>query len=232
MSVCDEIRQKPRAICVVTGHYGSGKSTFSVGLAEILKARLIETGRQDFPVRLADLDIVNPYFRSADSRRILENQGIEVIVQQFANTNVDIPSIPGELNRVFEMDAYSVLDIGGDDSGAAVLGGLSEKIKRYGFLHFHVVNFKRPMTETPEDALRVLQDVERMAKLPVTHLVNNTNLGEMTERETMEASFARMDALSRLSGIEAVLHTGIYDTTSGGHDHEVMLLRNSTKKYF
>ena len=111
-------------IVIVTGHFGSGKTNVAVNLA----ARLAKAGKK---VAIADLDIVNPYFRTADDTELLSELGVRCIIPEFANSNVDIPSIPSEINAVFEgtaQDDVCILDVGGDDSGAVALGMFAERI--------------------------------------------------------------------------------------------------------
>lgn len=223
--------QKKPCILVVTGHYGSGKSLFAVNAAVGLKRLLRETGNE-LPVTLCDLDIVNPYFRSADSEALLEQAGVELIAQQFANSNVDIPSIPGKLNRVFDRQGFSVLDIGGDDSGASVLGGLSAKLKEYGFSHYNVVNFKRPQSATAEDAYETIRSIETTARLPVTGLVHNTNLGEETYPELLCEYAGEAERLSKMLGLaEPIIHTYAGEF-SLPFDGELYQLLNYTKRYY
>ena len=111
-----------KRITLFAGHYGSGKTNIAVNFAFDLR-------KKGLPVIIADLDIVNPYFRTADSRNELQEAGIELIAPEFANTNLDIPALPKELYRVTaEKDKHVVLDIGGDDSGAVALGRLTPDI--------------------------------------------------------------------------------------------------------
>ena len=100
---------------VVVGHYGSGKTEFSLNLA----FRLREQGEK---VTIVDLDVVNPYFRTADAVKELKAQGIRVIVPEYANTNVDVPALPPDIFAAFETEGTVIFDVGGDDDGAIVLG--------------------------------------------------------------------------------------------------------------
>ena len=225
------MQQNEQCIIVVTGHYGSGKSCFSVNLAKEIQARLKEK-KSDLPVVLADLDIVNPYFRSADSEALLKVAGVDVITQQFANTNVDNPSIPGKLNLVFERKGISILDIGGDDSGAAVLGGISDKLKEYGFRHFNVVNFKRPQSENADTAYECIRDIETMARLPVTDLLNNTNLGEETYPEILSQSVGEAKKLAELLHLNNALSHSYVGEYPLPFDGDLFIMQNYTKRYF
>lgn len=223
-ALVSDILKREKNIIIVSGHYGSGKSLLSVNLALDLKR-----AKENSPVALCDLDIVNPYFRSADSKELLQKNGVEAIVQQFANTNVDIPSIPPELNTVFERDMYSVLDVGGDDAGARVLGAYEEKIKKYGYIHLCVINFARPLSATAKDAANYVREIEKSSCTKVTAIVNNTNIAFETTKEMFEKSFAKADELSFL------LSLPVYSSFVGESfksDRDIYFMRNLTKQYF
>ena len=110
---------------IIIGAYGSGKSEVSVNCALLLKERM-----KDNKVLLADLDIVNPFYRSADAARKLNDSDIRVIFPSYANSNVDAPVLSGEIYVIFDDDSYvGVFDIGGEDMGANVLGSLNNRLK-------------------------------------------------------------------------------------------------------
>lgn len=225
-SLKDIFFENQKVICAITGHYGSGKSFFSVNLALMLK--------QAFPnqyVSMTDLDIVNPYFRSADSEQLLCKNQIEVIRQEYANSNVDLPSVPAELNKIFERDGKSVLDIGGDDSGAIVLGTIAHKLKSYGFYHFFVVSFCRPRTSTPKEAYECLKQIETTANLPVTHIINNTNLGDETTSDILLSSVEKAKELAFLCGLEHKLYHTCAKANFNPPDSFISM-HDYTKKYF
>lgn len=183
-------------IQIITGHYGCGKTNLSVNLA----LRLAEAGKK---VCLVDLDIVNPYFRAADSRRLLEEKGVSVMASAFANTNLDIPAVPSAIRSVFDDRTRTVLlDVGGDDAGAAALGQFSNMIREENnFRLLYVFNARRPLTKTPEEALRILREIETASRIPAGELVNNTNLGPETDAAVVEGSAGYARELSRLSGL-------------------------------
>ena len=185
-----------KRVTVLTGHYGSGKTSLAVNWA----LRLSESGRA---VTVADLDIVNPYFRTTDRRRELEARGIRLIASQFANSNLDLPALPAELYSVVESrEGYAVLDVGGDDMGAVALGRYAPFLVAEGdYEMLFVVNFCRPLTRTALDALGVLREVEAACGLPATALVNNSNLGRETTADTILKTVERMQELSQLVGL-------------------------------
>ena len=185
-----------KRVTVLTGHYGSGKTSLAVNWA----LRLSESGRA---VTVADLDIVNPYFRTTDRRRELEARGIRLIASQFANSNLDLPALPAELYSVVESrEGYAVLDVGGDDRGAVALGRYAPfLLAEADYEMLFVVNFCRPLTRTALEALGVLREVEAACGLAATALVNNSNLGRETTANTVLKTVERMQELSQLAGL-------------------------------
>jgi len=170
-------------INVFTGHFGSGKTETAINYAVMLH----KTG---YMTTLADMDIVNPYFRSADAKMRLETMGIRVIAPVFANTNTDVPALPGTVNRIFqEKNGYAVMDIGGDDLGARVVSTYRKKIIHGDYRHFFVVNARRPLTSGVKEIVHFVREIEETAGLPVTGLVNNTNVMAFTTiNDIMEGS--------------------------------------------
>ena len=183
-------------LTLFAGHYGSGKTNIAVNYALHLAAE----GKQ---VCIADLDIVNPYFRTKDSAAVLEAAGIHLISPQFANSNVDLPALPAEAYRlVTDRSTYGIMDIGGDDRGAYALGRYVPGIlEENNYRMIFVANASRPLTRTPEDAMEVMGEIEAACGLKFTDLVNNTNLGDLTTAETVLASQEYMEKLSQLSGL-------------------------------
>ena len=168
-----------KRLTLFAGHYGSGKTNIAVNYA----IALAKEGKQ---VCIADLDIVNPYFRTADSDKDLAAAGVTLISPQFANTNVDLPALPAEAYRlVQDKSIYGVMDIGGDDRGAYALGRYVPFIKEEGnYRMVFVANFCRPLTTTAEEALEVMREIENACSLQFTDIINNSNLGPETTPET------------------------------------------------
>ena len=161
-----------KRVTIFVGHYGSGKTNIAVAYAKYLHS----LGKR---VTIADMDIVNPYFRTKDSKGELARLGIELISSEFANSNVDLPALPSELYGVVEnRDRYAVLDIGGDDRGAYALGRFVPYIKEENdYEVIFVANKYRPLTRTPEEALEVMREIETAGGMKITAIVNNSNLG-------------------------------------------------------
>lgn len=193
-------RRFPHRLTLVTGHYGTGKTEFSVNLALALAA---EGGR----VALADLDIVNPYFRSRERRELLEAAGIWLVATSQALADADVPALPAELHTVLEdRDIRGVLDIGGDPSGARVLRRYRPKILKEDHQLLYVVNAARPEVRTAERSVEVLRAIEAVTGLSCTGLVNNTHLcGETTPEDVREGALLA-EEVSRMTGVPVVCH--------------------------
>ena len=185
-----------KRVTIFVGHYGSGKTNIAVAYAKYLNS----IGKS---VTIADMDIVNPYFRTKDSKGELRELGIELISSEFANSNVDLPALPSELYGVVEhKDRYAVLDIGGDDRGAYALGRFAPYIlEENDYEVVFVANKYRPLTRTADEALAVMREIEAAGGIGITAIVNNSNLGELTDKETVESSVGYIEELSRLSGL-------------------------------
>ncbi len=185
-----------KRVTILTGHYGSGKTSIAVAYALSLHA----AGNK---VSICDLDIVNPYFRTTDHRRELEQNGVRLVASPFAGSNLDIPALPKELYAAIDdASGYAVLDVGGDDRGAVALGRYVPDIVSEGdYEMLFVTNFFRPLTRTAEDALGVLREVETACGIRATALVNNSNLGRDTTAADVLGTLERMRTLSALSGL-------------------------------
>lgn len=191
-----------KRITLFAGHYGSGKTNIAVNYA----LRLADKG---LAVTIADLDIVNPYFRTKDSMDQLEKAGVHLISSAYANTNVDVPALPQEMYAVTEdKSRYAVVDVGGDDRGALALGRLTSYIlEENNYEMLFVANRSRPLTADAAAALAVMKEIESACGIPFTGLVNNTNLGPLTTPETVHDSLLWMEEISRQSGLPVVMTT-------------------------
>jgi len=161
-------------ITIFAGHYGSGKTSIAVNYALKLKNRYPK-------VAIVDLDIVNPYFRTKDSAVVLRDAGIKLISSDYANSNLDAPAIPGEINAVFDDPAlYSVIDVGGDDRGAYALGRYFEKLHTNEVSAYLVVNMYRPLSRDAQATVEIMREIEAAARIRFSGIINNSNLGQDT----------------------------------------------------
>ena len=191
-----------KRLTLFAGHYGSGKTNIAVNYA-------LQLAKEGKKVCIADLDIVNPYFRTADSAKELEAAGIDLISPKFANSNVDLPALPAEAYRLVEdKSSYGVMDIGGDDRGAYALGRyVPFIIKENNYRMIFVANCYRPLTKTAQDALEVMREIEAACGLKFTDIVNNSHLGNFTDVRTLLDSQDFIKELSALSGLPVYLTT-------------------------
>ena len=185
-----------KRITLLAGHYGSGKTNIAVNMALDLK-------KQRERVAIADLDIVNPYYRTLDSKEALEAAGVKLIVSPFANSNLDIPALPQAMYAVVDdRELNCIIDVGGDDSGAVALGRLSPRIREennYDMLL--VINKYRPLTPDAESIYEVMLEIEAAAHLKFTGIVNNSNLGAITKADTVLDSVRFAEECSAKTGL-------------------------------
>jgi len=193
-----------KRLTLFAGHYGSGKTNIAVNYA-------LHLAREGKDVVIADLDIVNPYFRTKDSAKVLEEAGVALISPQYANSNVDLPALPAESYRlVQDKSIYGIMDIGGDDRGAYALGRYVPAIKEENnYRMVFVANASRPLTRTPEEALEVMREIEAACGLKFTDIINNTNLAAETTAETVLNSVPYVEELSRISGLPVFATTAV-----------------------
>ena len=185
-----------KKINIVTGHYGSGKTNFSANLA-------VKTAENGGKVTVVDLDIVNPYFRSADFGELFSGKNIELIAPLYANSNLDIPAISFDLERIAAEDGSLVIDVGGDDAGAIALGRYAKAFEAFSddIDMFYVVNCRRFLTRTAAEALELMYEIEAAAQMKHTAIVNNTNLLYETTAEILEESAGFAGEISEKSGL-------------------------------
>ena len=182
-------------IKIIVGHYGSGKTELALNMARSIRA----SGRR---TALVDLDIVNPFFRSAEQGAWLKDNGIRLLAPTFALTAVDIPALPAEILSVFsDAELNTVFDVGGDDAGALALGRYKRYFEESGYELIYVVNRFRPRSGTVSEIMEMMRRVSECARLQPTGLINNSNLGEMTDQKTMEEGHELLMAVSRESGL-------------------------------
>ena len=210
-----------KRIVLLCGHYGSGKTNVAVNLALSLRNRYEK-------VTVADLDIVNPYFRSKDSQEELERAGIRLICSAYANTNVDIPALPQELYAITDDASHRVvIDVGGDDRGALALGHISPAILGEGdYEMLLVINCYRPLTRDAESTLEVMHEIETACKIRFTGLVNNSNLGAETTEEDVLSSLKYAEEVSSLTGLPVMMtavHESLYDALADKIPHPFAL---------
>ncbi len=203
----------PKRITVFAGHYGSGKTNIAINYALMLS-------KNSDKVSIADLDIVNPYFRTKDSAKALSEAGVKLISSEYANTNVDTPALPAEIYSVFEDKSQTaVIDVGGDDRGALALGRYVPFMEEEGnYEMLFVINKHRFLTGDAERTIEIMKEIESAAKFAFTGIVNNSNIGEETTAQTVLNSVSYAKEVSALSGLPIKMTTvksSLYDELNG-----------------
>ncbi len=190
-------------IHIFSGHFGSGKTEVALNFAMKLK----EQGEK---VKIVDLDIVNPYFRTNDAREMLEKRGVELIANSYASTNLDMPTVPLNLLSVFDnTDFVVIFDVGGDDDGAFALGQYKQYFDKEAYEMHFVVNTKRPLTQKSEELLEIANRIEFASRLKFTDIYNNTNLSSLTDENTLFSNYKEIDKLSQEMGIMVKKNCGL-----------------------
>lgn len=165
---------------IIIGAYGSGKSEYSINLARSLNV----DGNK---VSLADLDVVNPYFRSRDVRAEFAQEKIDVIAPEGEYSHADLPMISPRIKGAIEDTSRTViLDVGGDPAGCRTLGRFWDAINQRGYRMYLVINTSRPFTSNSSEILAMIQMLENSSKLKISELICNTNLMEYTDQKLVE----------------------------------------------
>ena len=202
-----------KRITLFAGHYGSGKTNVAVNYALALKKEFSR-------VAVADLDIVNPYFRTKDSEAMLEKNGIHLICSDYANSNVDVPALPAEAYAVLDdKSLYAVIDVGGDDRGALALGRYApEIISENDYEMLFVINKYRPLTRESRSTVEVMREIERAGGIKFTGIINNSNLGDETTAQNILDSLGYADEISQITALPIVMTTvkdDLYKSVAG-----------------
>lgn len=191
-----------KKITIITGHYGSGKTNLSVNLA-------MKAAEEGESVAVVDLDIVNPYFRTADFRELFGENGIKLIAPDFANTNLDVPSLQFDVEQLAASEDRLIIDVGGDDAGAVALGRYAEALSVYedDIEMLYVINQRRYLTSTSDEVTGLMHEIEAAARMKHTAIVNNTNLGSETTACVVEGSLEFACETAEKSGLPLMFTT-------------------------
>ncbi len=192
-----------KRVLLLCGHYGSGKTNIAVNMA-------MEMRKERENVAIADLDIVNPYFRSKDSEAELKTAGIRLICSNYANSNVDIPALPEDLYALTDdVRLSAVIDVGGDDRGALALGRIAPALlAENNYEMLMVINRYRPLTPDASSTIEVMREIEVACGMKCTGLINNSNLGCETTAHTVLSSVQYAEETARQAGIP-LLYTAV-----------------------
>ena len=198
-------------IVTLVGHYGSGKSELAINLALLFAATKDCTFETEMTnaskVRLVDLDIVNPYFRSREVADFLLQRNIEVLCSAEDFPGVDLPYMPGNIAKIFQDEsAYAVIDAGGDPAGARVLARYSDEISKAKSEVYFVINGNRPQTKNSESTVKYMNDIQGASGLRITGIINNTHLLDKTEPEDVLEGSRLVGEVSQMTGIPVIAH--------------------------
>ena len=191
-----------KKITVITGHYGSGKTNLAVNLA-------LECSKTGDPVTVVDLDIVNPYFRTADFAELFKAHGITLAATAYANTSLDIPAVTFDLERMAYEPGYLIVDVGGDDAGAAALGRYSAALNEYVLDRLdmlYVINRYRYTVDNAAEEAALLRNIEAASRMNCTGIINNSNLGIETTAEIFLNSIQYVQKISELTRLPIVFN--------------------------
>ncbi len=191
-----------KRVTVFAGHYGSGKTNIAVNYA-------LESAKLGRKTAIADIDIVNPYFRTKDSEQVLEDAGIRLISSEYANTNVDTPALPADIYSVFaDKSITAIIDVGGDDRGALALGRYVPYMRQENdYEMLYVINKYRYLTADARSAVEVMREIETAAGVKFTGIVNNSNIGEETTANLVLKSVEYAEEVSHLTGLNIKMTT-------------------------
>ena len=190
-----------KRVTLLVGHFGSGKTEIALNGALDLAAAGERT-------TLADLDVVKPYFRSRSARAILSDAGIELLAPTGANVHADLPIIVPQIrSHLRDPNRRLIMDVGGDDVGARVLGSLSDVVPFDDTDCLLVLNFRRPSTPDPDSALQMIREIEVVGRVPVSGLISNTHLMEETTPAVVVDGYRQAVETARLADVPLVAVT-------------------------
>lgn len=191
-----------KKIIIICGHYGSGKTNFAMNLA-------MDLHKNGQKITIVDLDVINPYFRTSDYAEMLENKSIHVICPPFAGTTLDTPALSAEIYSIFEQkEGHVIIDVGGDDAGAAALGQFARLIlKENDFEMLYIVNKFRKLVGTPPEAVEIMHEIEGACHIKATAIVNNSHLSNLTSVDDILSSVDYAEETSRISKLPLKITT-------------------------
>ncbi len=183
-----------RRVNVICGHYGTGKTNLSINLA-------LDCAKEGYNVTLIDMDVVNPYFRSSDYADELTKKGVRVLGPNFANSNLDTPSLPAAIGDAIADGEKVIIDVGGDDAGATALGVYRRQLEKAEPEVVYVINKYRSQTTVPDEAIQILSEIENAAHIKATCIANNSHLKDQTTEELILESLPFADRVSEMTGL-------------------------------
>jgi hypothetical protein len=199
------LRIDVKGIVVIVGNYGSGKTETAINLALYKK-------KAGLSVSIADLDLVNPYFRTREALKPLEKAGPKVGLPDLKYLNADLPILtPKVANMIKDSSDVAILDAGGDDTGVTVLAALNESLSKKNVNMIQVINPYRPFTQTIQGCIKIKDEIENSSKLKVTGLASNANLIDETTPDNIYHGYEMLQELSLITGLKIEFITAAID---------------------
>lgn len=187
-------------LTIIIGAYGSGKSEIAVNMSLAQRKAL-----PDKKLLIADLDIVNPFYRSSDCGAVLEEAGVRLITPLYAGSNVDAPVLTPEMYVIFDDESYQgIFDIGGEDMGAIVLGSIKKRIENTDTAIYMAVNTLRPFTSDAEQIAIMTNELTAASGFKIDGYLNNTNLLEETTADILAEGENKILEASKITGISLI----------------------------
>jgi hypothetical protein len=184
-------------IIMIVGNYGSGKTELSVNLA----IQWVSAGHE---VQIADLDIVNPYFRCREAQKLMEHNKIRVVVPPGAMASADLPVVVPEIQGMLDPKTKGIrlFDVGGDEVGARLLASLSKRIEnlKQPYSLWQVINSKRPFTHRVSGCIAMMESIEKASRLKISGFVANSHLMEETTPEVILEGWKLAHAVAAQTG--------------------------------
>lgn len=194
---------KLKGIVIICGNYGSGKTETAINLAAARK-------KDGIDVKIADLDLVNPYFRTREARGYLEDMGIEVVLPDKKYMHADLPILtPAVAGIIQQPSELTILDVGGDDTGVTVLAALGDHLSKKKVHMLQVINPFRPFTENVEGCIKIKEEIEHSSKMEITGLVSNANLIDETIPEHIYKGYDLLKDISYETGLKIEFITAV-----------------------
>lgn len=189
-----------KRITFITGHYGSGKSEFSVNFAIQKEIK-----------NIVDLDIVNPYFRSRELFEILKENNLKLISSSVENSlGSDLPYISKDAYFLINSDEKVIYDLGGDPVGAIIIRQFLDKMNLEEVDLLLCINVYREQTSTSDKIIKMIDDIESSGGMRVTGLINNSNfIRDTTLQDIIDAEEIIVEVAKR-KNLE-IKYTGVYE---------------------
>ena len=186
---------EPNGIVIIVGNYGSGKTEVAINLA----ARGRELGQE---VRIADLDLVNPYFRTREALAAMNRLDIDLVLPEKKYMSADLPILtPAVAGMIRKPASLTLLDAGGDDVGATVLAALADALDGRDYRMLQVINPYRPFTDSIDGCRRIGEEIMAASHLTIGGYIANPNLIDETTIDHVNDGYLFAEKLAQASGL-------------------------------